>query len=572
VMKIRYSLLVFTTISLVLISSCTLELIQETDPVVIADDTDGPSNDLAGISEETINEIPVDLGEIGISIDTRTLAVFGYKPTKVNLVIEGALGDYSQEGINVDEYTNIANFKLLRKDLSDEDFDEFSSGVPIIITVLDDTGAVIENKDVSRFIINSTARTIKITTEKPRILRPLSFNAAVPYYVQVVSDTELKFLSLTPEGGDQYYCPEPENYETKCIPGGTYGGGSYGSGTLDLYNRSVTVGRAFGFSEAQFYFEKTSTHDQDSSYYIKSKITQAYLFTSEFNAPDETYLEWTADNSIFLKTQFILEQTQNGTIKIRLLGSEQYLRDNEGDKRPTFSATSSNDLEFNIISANISWEFTDLGTKYSQPILPPVEMDFAFAQTILNCSGATGDYEVGVETVRETRTDISFGESLNLFSSETSSKSATVKAEASGSLFGAGVTASVEGTLSTERTSTFGTTKERTKEEVFISKQTVSIGRNITVPPYNAVEVFDVIQTLENIQIPFVQRIIIRGVVDEINLTGPEIEAQLIANGFGGVITEIGTDFLAVSVRGTIKVANYFEFNNSLNDIVGGCN
>jgi hypothetical protein len=86
------------------------------------------------------------------------------------------------------------------------------------------------------------------------------------------------------------------------------------------------------------------------------------------------------------------------------------------------------------------------------------------------------------------------------------------------------------------------------------------------------VEVFDVIQTLENIQIPFVQRIIIRGVVDEINLTGPEIEAQLIANGFGGVITEIGTDFLVVSVRGTIKVANYFEFNNSLNDIVGGCN
>ena len=193
-MKTKHYLSLFFTVSILLVVSCTYELIPAVAPEVITDLPDGSSNNLTGISEETINEIPIDLGEIGVSIDTRSLAILGYKPTTVNLIIGGTLSSYSKEGIDVNVYTHVADFKLSRADLSEEVLKGFSNGVEINVAVLDNDGNVLENKTISRYIINSTPRAIKIASQKSKILKPLSFNANVPYYVQVTSDTDFNFL------------------------------------------------------------------------------------------------------------------------------------------------------------------------------------------------------------------------------------------------------------------------------------------------------------------------------------------------------------------------------------------
>tara|TARA_R110000868_G_scaffold4211_1_gene26386 strand:- start:32859 stop:34622 length:1764 start_codon:yes stop_codon:yes gene_type:complete len=587
-MKTKHYLSLFFTVSILLVVSCTYELIPAVAPEVITDLPDGSSNNLTGISEETINEIPIDLGEIGVSIDTRSLAILGYKPTTVNLIIGGTLSSYSKEGIDVNVYTHVADFKLSRADLSEEVLKGFSNGVEINVAVLDNDGNVLENKTISRYIINSTPRAIKIASQKSKILKPLSFNANVPYYVQVTSDTDFNFLSIPRDGSSDfvYYCADYENNAQLCA-----NERALFHGDLGIYE-GYKGANSFSFPEAQFYFEKTPTYPEDSSYYIKSVRTLGSLFAEidEFNDPDKARLLWSRDsipddlryfndattiyNGYDTENKFVLEQTAEGTIKIRMLSSEKYLKSNRlgAFKYSEFSASTADDLEFIIISADIEWEFNDLGTKYSPAIIPPAKMDFAFAQTILNCSGATGDYEVGVETVRTKSTEISFDESLNLFSSKTDGKSVTVGVEAEGKIFGVGVKASIEGTLSNESTTEYGKTKETSQGSYDEEVQTVSIARNITVPEYSAIEVFDAIQTWENIQIPFVQRFIIRGAYGEFQLTGSEIEAQLIANSFGGVVTEIGSDFLVVSVRGTVNVANYFEFTNNLNDLPGVCN
>ena len=593
-MKTKRYLLFFLTITSLLISSCSYELIPAEDDVeVVSNLPDRASNNLASISEETINEIPIDLGEIGVSIDTRSLAVLGYKPSTVNLAVVGDLSSYSKQDINVNVFTHVADFKLARADLSEEVLRGFSNGVEINVSVLDNEGNVLENSAISRYIINSTPRTIKIGTDKPKVLKPLSFNANVPYYVQVASDTDFNFLSLRPDDGNLvYYCADYENINS-CLREINPPPLFVGSMGIHRGNKGSS---SFSFDEAEFYFEKTPTHAEDSSYYIKSVRTRGYLFALiDENDPDDISLIWITSrvfdgngsleeiledlqiNNNYpenFQEKFVLEQTITGTIKIRLLSSAKYLKSTRTGAVPTskFSVSTAEDLEFNIISADIAWEFNDLGTEYSPAIIPPAKMDFAFAQTIINCSGSTGDYEVGIETSRTRSTEMSFDESLNLFSSTTDGKSVTVGVEAEGKIFGIGVKASIEGTLSTESTTEYGSTKEKSEGIAFEETQTVSVSRNISVPEYSAIEVFDAIQTLENIQIPFVQRFIIRGAYGEFKLTGPEIEAQLIANAFGGVITEVGSDFLVVSIKGTVKVANYFEFSNNINDLPDACN
>ena len=550
VMKTKHYLSLFFTVLILFVTSCTYELIPAIEPEIISDIPDGTSNNLKGISEETINNIPLDLGEIGVSIDTRSLAVLGYKPTTVNLDITGELNSFSKKGIDVNIYTHVADFKLSRSDLSEEVIKGFSDGVEINVNVLDNDENILESSTISRLIINSTPRTIKINTDKSKILKPLSLNANVPYFLQVASDTDFNFLSIPRDGSTDfvYYCDDYENNAQLCANQGANFHGYLG------IHEGYRGANSFSFDEAEFYFEKTPTYAEDSSYYIKSGRTLGSLFAEidEFNDPDIARLLWSRDSipddkyfffeasdefkGYDLENKFVLEQTNKGTIKIRILSSDKYLKSRKlpAGNFSEFSTSTADDLEFIIISADIKWEFNDLGTKYSPAIIPPTKMDFAFAQTIINCSGSTGDYEVGVETVRTKSTEMSFEESLNLFSSSTESKSITVGAEVEGKIFGKGVKASFEGTLSNESTTEYGKTKETSEGITFEEQQTVSISRNITVPEYSAIEV--------------------------------------IANAFEGVISEIGSDFLVVSVRGNVKVTNYFEFSNNLNDLPGACN
>ncbi|MFT4830515.1 MAG: hypothetical protein ACI815_000149 [Psychroserpens sp.] len=554
-----YILIISTT----LLISCTLEVVEEPRPNIGAINDESASNTSIkdSISSETINTIPVDLGEIGFTIDVRQLVVFGFKPTKVSIEISGSLSSFSLENIEVDAFTHMATFKLARKDLSDEIIATFAEGVPIKATTFDADNSILETISDTKFIISGTTGILILTTSKQRTLNPLKINPDIPHYL-VLSGTE-----------NQYFLGASK--------ASFWEDGSIAKKRIYLNSEVFSADTEIERSQIQKFTINSLGND---TYTIKTEFENSYL---EYNNGE---LLWNKDNrddninfAIEDKHKFIFKQTENGLVKIQPLGSSDYLNTiyDSSDQQSYLSArtgeslsiTGTEILEFQILAASITWEFNDLGASYSEAIIPPTKMDFAFAQTIVNCSAATGEYYVGIDSEETRVTSMSFQESANLFSSKTDSKSVTAEVEASGKVFGAGVSVSASGTLASSQTTAMG--KEKTVSEgiEYSDTETVSSNRKITVPPYTAVEVVDVIQKLDNVRIPFVQRFFVRGQTDDgIPLSGEEIESQFLANRFQGVIILVGGDYLEYSIRGATMVSNYFDFRNTVSDIDDACN
>ena len=355
-MKKRNHALIILTIFTSLIASCTFELLEDVPPELDTGTTK-PGSVLNGISDETFNAIPVDEGEIGVSIDTRTLAIYGYKPSKLSFAIDGSLSTYSQGDIPVNEFTHVATFKLKRIDLTDDELKGFSNGIPIIVTVYDVDGNTLASRTITRYLINTTARTLRIDPDLPRILKPLSFNPDMLHYVQIASETEYKTLGF----GIDF-----QGFTEKKL------------GIIEGYRK--------------LYFIQSPNYEQDSSYNIKSYVDtyefqgDAYLEADlDGNNGENIAINWYIDddpnNPWTGENRFVLEQTQVGTVKIRIYDSNTYLSSSDGT-HVYFDTNTTNDLEFNIFTDNITWKFDDLGTKYSPAIIPPTQMDFAFQQTI----------------------------------------------------------------------------------------------------------------------------------------------------------------------------------------------
>ncbi len=551
--KIKTLLYVIAGFSL-LLSSCTKD-----DPS--DEPSDGEVLQLQGISDETKSAIPLDTGEIGLEIDARSLARIGYFPASADLIIEGSLNNYSEEGIAIDQYTQVATFKIRIEDLEEDVVNSFAEGVPIQVTIYDSQGMELESKSISRFIFNSTNKTLNIETEKPMVLKPLAINPSTPYYAAIGIDENTKVLGASLD----YREGSPLEY--------------WESGPVQL--------NAFYFSETPdpekliqlLYFIPQS----NNTFAIRSSFMNSFLEVDENGVlnwnkanTDENY-DWEGIQDRHL---FFLDQVEDGTIKIKPYLTDTYLKLDPGNQiitsyfeEPSGTEPESYDLKFRLLGAEIEWEFESIDTKYSAPIIPPAKMDFAFDQTIINCSSSIGTYVVGTDSEETKTTTISYNEGINLAYSSTKSKSATVEAKASGTVFGIGVSVSASGTIGASATNKFGTSRAEQKSTLNKETQKVSTKRSIEVGPYTAIEVFDVIQRLSNVKIPFVSRFILRGKTSNgLPLTGAEIVSQMGASRFGGVISEVDSDYVIFNIRGSVNVDNYFEFNNTINDIIGACN
>lgn len=505
-------------------TSCTFEVIEDFKAVTgeILDDNGAGMVRVQGISDETLSSIPLDAGEIGIAIDARKLAVLGYKPTTVSVVIDGELSSFTQTSIQVDPFTHVAIFKLPRKDLTEAQLFQFNEGVPITVSVLDADNVILETLSSTKFVVqDGSNNTWEIETSRKRILPEIKINPDIAYYLKQ-SNSGATYLGFN-----------------NALPVGTTG-----KLVMTRYANDSLLKKS---KIQKFYF--IPIEGEAGVFIIKTAYDNSYLETLG------SFLNYNKDNKVLgspieTKYKFKIDRTSNGSLKITNIFSE-----------------------FDLLAADVIWEFDDLGTEYSAAIMPPAQQDFAFDQTINNCSSATGEYYVGTNKEESTTTSISFTEIANFYSNTVNTESATVTAKASGSLFGIGVEASGSGTLEASSTSGFGTESTSNKAKEFKVSQIVSSNRLITVPPYTSIEVFDVIQKLSNVRIPFVQRTLLRGTDDKgIPLSGEEIASQLGANRFGGVVIEVGSDYIEFSVRGTVNVANYFKYQNTVNDIAGICN
>ncbi|MBT8469869.1 MAG: hypothetical protein KJN97_14075, partial [Deltaproteobacteria bacterium] len=271
--------------------------------------------------------------------------------------------------------------------------------------------------------------------------------------------------------------------------------------------------------------------------------------------------------------EFVFEQDEDGWIKIRMTDPPEYvtyesfenssgLCDAEDLFRSEFSGLPP--ARFRLLSDEIDWEIEDLGTDFSPPILPPPRIQFALTPTpVINCgSPATVTQTVGVTETKTTTTTVSTTESLELFSSEKLTLGLKVGFEIGKEPFKETIEASESFELTTSETSrtenTWTTTETKEVE--------VSIEQAVELPPDSAVEVTETLYSIDDVRTPFVQTLRLSGTYKgtDVALSSAEIVSQMLFNFFGGVVTQYGSDFVEVTVRGEAVIDQMFSIETEV--------
>lgn len=474
-------------------------------------------------------DLPTDEGEVGFVIDTREIFRKGYFPSEA--VVEFQEYQEFNTTLEIDAITNFAILRIPNEDLTNEQKDAMGEGVSIEISIFDAGQQLLASYHGNNQILDDSNTELKIETMLPQIIPELKLKAGVGYLLQpegiqgVIGSTASDAYSYQDFVIDTlaqpfYFIPVPGEEDTFTIqhPGYTEGSDMYvgSEGWITLAGDAVALP---GGGPQKFKLEQ----EVDGWINIQDASNPGnYLFLTSYNA-----LEFRAEIP--------------------------YQR-------------------FRLISDEIAWNVADQGVRYSEPVMPPTELDFAYEATIRNCTSGILTETVGNSQSRTSTSTVETSESLQLFASAELSYSATIGMEVGGELYGAtgSVEATLSGTLSTSATSTTENTLSDTNGET----SEVSRSRELEIQPFSGVEVYDAIRIVNNVRIPFTQIIRISGTYKNsgVSLTGEEIVSQLLFNLSEGIPSAIGSDYVDVGIRGSAVIDQMFEAETGANQLVDACN
>lgn len=507
-----------------------------------------------------MDEVESDEGSLGISISTRNLARKGYIAATADIIVKSETGNFSKVDIPFDELTNIALLFYEVDSLSEDQSMELRNGVDLTVRIEDSEGNALLVREYSKTSFLPSPEDIEMPASdfENRFAR-IALREEVLHYVQLVSAQNTvfgapdnsHFSNASSQPLPLTYRPVEEiNYETNT------------SALHTAFRFREIPGKPNLFS--------ISRHLDDDIHYVYlqgngllSIQTKRNLILNGGNTNAEEYLNY----------QFLIEKAGEGRYTITplitgipiSLNNETNLFESKEGKSPSF---------FRLFSLDIDWQVQSLGTSYMQPILPAAQTASAFNSTLRNCSSGPLEQKVGQsETISSTST-VEWSESMSVSSKNTTSVSVTVGAEVETKFFGKGGTASVSATGGYEYTKEATQTQTHSSSFEETESVTVSFERTITVLPGTATQVLDIYQTYENIRIPFVQRFRIKGNFQDSSepLTGEEVVSQFNFNSFTGVITEVGDDFIEVTVRGNNHINRLVDTRTSADDIPAECN
>lgn len=494
--------------------------------------------------EDGINStVDVDSGSIGLVVDTRLIAKKGYDPYIATISFSGDYSQYSDE-VEIDPSTNIGVFRLKFEDVPANIREGFSDGVPLGITVFDEQGAELGNASFTRQPVDASNNPVKVESDLPEILPQLSLSPDTPYLL--FSETSEKVLTTVPVlviGFPDY-------------PFGV---------TTREYNPAGDV-----FQE--FFFEKGNDGDEPEYFLLgwRGFIVTGYPMsqsTVQYNPGEETHLE-----------KLVIEVDGGGWVKLRTQSGNYYKENldgsNPGGRDYAFNEGTKDDYtRFRIINADIRWTLTDRGIKFNQPVLPPARLDFAYSATLSNCSSASLTETVGRNETRSQTFTSGSEESLQLFSSHTAYAEVSAGVEVDATFFGKGATYNLQVTAGYEYTTAETKTTTSYWQESETTQIETSRTRTVQLVPNSAVEVYDAVQSLDNVKIPFTKEFRLEGVDSDGNkIAGSELQFQLFTSQFEGIVTETGTDYVDFTVRGTTVVDRMLEVETNVAELEGACN
>lgn len=481
------------------------------------------------IIKEVNVELPVDAGEVGLVIDTREIFRKGYPATKA-VVAFPEHQDFDTT-LQIDPVTNLAILRIPNEDLSEDQKAAFAAGIATEIIIRDEGQTILTEYAEEKQVLDNANAPLSLHTDLPYIMRPLNLKKGIPYLLQPKDSVGV----LTSIWSDVYHTaelihsgsPTQQFYFTKV------------EGATDTY-----VVEHLGYSEGTFWYLD----------------------------PGANWLNLGGPGGIHLPNgpqEFVFEQGEDGWIRIRDAGTVGNYLTMIGDVLK-FSGEEPHQ-RFRLISDNITWNMDDHGTVYHKPIIPPAQIDFAYEATIRNCSSGTLTETVGNAKSRTSIKTTATSESLQLFSSEEESFGLNIGLEVGGELYGAtaSINASANFTYTTSKTTStensFSTTTEETIE--------VSRSRSLEIPSFTGIEVYDAVRTVKDARVPFTQVLRVRASYkkDGTALTGSEIMTQLQFNFVSGMPSEIGNDYVDITLRGQAHIDQMFEVETGANELPGAC-
>lgn len=546
------------------------EQIVDTDKDGIADTVDNCPNEVGpasnnGCPVKEVGEIvetegieTEDLetyqGAIGIVVDARPVAKKGYTPKTVAITVNATSGDYS-ETIELDPYSFMGQINLEIADLSDDAFGELENGVQVAVEVFDASGTSILSESLSKLSFESNPLPVSVKANDLEDKNTsVILNPTTPYYMQRVEEDGTPVASAALKRIND-----------------------------NDYNDVISITSQVEFSGDEdnllFYFEKDENKDR---YQIRHKGTNSYLrrvtenlkespFGSSIIKAEQTVIKTGYPSSGFLSQRFIFKKVKNGVYRV-----QDYLENNfqvTAGAGLTIDDSDGEDLYVRLIPMNIDWLIQPIASESLTPILPPAQSGFSFNNTLINCGQGELSQEIGTSKAIKTTTSVGWEETLSISSAHTAGGTIAVGMEVSGSFFGNGATYSAEASASYDYTTTNTTETSNWNEAVHEFTDTFFSKRLVTVPSKSASLVYDAFQTYDNVKVNVVQRLRVKASEHDTGdtLSGEEISTQFHFNGFDGVITEIGSDYIEVTVRGVATMDKIFKQKSEVREVAPNC-
>lgn len=527
------------------------------------DPEDGGDKKEGEVSRETPKENPPSFdtsknekGQSTLFIDVREFKKHGVQAEKVVLrFLNSELSSYDIT-MDIDQFLDVAQFLKENEKLTDPKKNVFKEGLVDAQVEVLDAG----NNPLSKKTFNLLSSGSRLTFLDKDLINPPSPNTkffvefGIPYFIQSKLTGDL--LTIPDGKGDE---AGAEIHPSK------------------LSDQNVQ------YQEVIFEQVPGSSDEVHIKFLHSSKLVALYGGNDPETNDPIAYLsqskESTPQSNLTCHYRFKITN-ENGYVKIsEACSSKLYfaLHNNYNDhklilvKDLTY-ANNADQYLFRLVPSDLVYSVEDDGHNFGSFAFSEGNIDVAYAQTILNCSGATLTETVGQTESRESTRELSTEESFEMYSEQASSFGVSAGVSAGFSAFGADVSASLE--VSTDHSFTSSSTTSNTKYFGFSETITseVSREREIEVGPYTKLSVFDAVSTVEAVPIDFVHRYTLRGKSQHTGnfVSGKALNSALESSGFGGVVLDEGTDYLKLSLRGTYHVDKLITTRTELQDL-GKC-
>ena len=559
------------------IASCSdeevIDMMEENEEIM--EDMDQSSEIVETAGQITADDFESYAGDVGMILDARSIARMGYTPTQVTLNVNANSGDYTQT-IPLDENSFMGKLSIPLDGLSEEAKQELANGVEVTSVYMDANNNVIHQEvpAVVSFLSNPPARSANTSgLDETEENQSLDFSLDTAYYLQQIN------TNGTPTGSAWRHLD--------------------GAGFNDLISSNAAT---FSGNEPDKSFTFFPIEGEENTFAIRHTPTLRYARVSFMavaangdagthfgvNLSPNTNITQILASAEADNFKFKFERQSDGSYIILSVGGGGLGSNLPINQAPGFGLTvneailniptaqfvEAEERRWNVVSTNIDWNITNIGTTILDPILPPATTGFSFNSTLTNCGAGELSQTVGADE-SETRTRVlGQEETISLSTANDLSFTTSIDAEVSATILGTGVT--VNAGFETSYSHSWSATETTSNWEVTenTSEQTLFFERTVTVPPGSASLVYDVYQSYPETQVNFVQRMRVEGLDSETGapLTGEEIRTMFYVSNFNGVITSIEPNSVVITLKGTLTLDKIIETESSVQDTSANCN